>query len=186
MIFAYGQEEGLKFSIFRPFNWVGPRLDSFKDARKRTARSVTQIIYDVLHRGVVSLVNGGEQKRSFTWVGDGIDGLMAIIANEGSKADGQIFNIGNPANNCSIRELAEMLIAEMKLTPAFRERAEKAELSSVQASNYYGDAYDDMRNRVPSVLKMGELLGWRPKTDMAETLRRTVSWYAENSMNDHE
>ncbi|GHS92749.1 hypothetical protein AGMMS50276_01340 [Synergistales bacterium] len=182
IIFAYGQEEGLRFSIFRPFNWVGPRLDSFEDARKRVARSVTQIIYDILNRGVVSLVNGGSQKRSFTWIGDGVDGLMAIIANKENKADGQIFNIGNPANSCSIRELAEMLIAEMKLVPIFKERAKRAELSDVQAANYYGDTYDDMQNRVPSVRKIGALLGWRPKTGMAETLRETVSWYAKKEL----
>jgi nucleoside-diphosphate-sugar epimerase len=182
MIFAYGEERGLKFSIFRPFNWIGPRLDSFKDAEKRSARSVTQIIYDVLHRGTVSLVNGGGQKRSFTWVGDGIDALMAIIGNEGNKADGQIFNIGNPANNYSIKELALMLIEEMKKVPAFRERAASAELIDVDPVDYYGKTYDDMQNRIPSVRKINELLGWKPKTDMREALRCTVEWYAKENL----
>ena len=50
LIFAYGQEEGLRFTLFRPFNWVGPRLDTFRDAEENKARSVTQMIYNVLHR----------------------------------------------------------------------------------------------------------------------------------------
>ena len=183
MIVAYGQEEGLDFSIFRPFNWVGPRLDTFNDAKERKARSVTQMMYDILYRGEVSLVDGGEQRRSFTWVGDGIDALMEIIKNKDGKAKGEIFNIGNPANNYSIKELAEMLIEVMKEFPQYRDRAEKAKLKIIPASTYYGKTYDDMQNRLPSIEKMEKLLGWKPKADMMELLRKTVSWYAEREAN---
>lgn len=179
MIFAYGQEEGLDFTLFRPFNWVGPRLDNFKDAEARTARSGTQMIYDVLYRGKISLVDGGEQRRSFTWIGDGIEGLMAIIENTGGRATGEIFNIGNPANNYSIKEMAEMLITEMKSFPIFREKAEAALLEIIPADAYYGKTYDDMQNRLPSVEKIETLLGWKPKTDMREILHRTILWHAE-------
>lgn len=177
MIFAYGQEMGLQFTLFRPFNWVGPRLDSFADAERHTARSITQIIYDVLYRGRVSLVNGGTQRRSFTWIGDGIEGLMAILKNEGRRADGQIFNIGNPEANASIRELAEIIISEMKTFPRFREKAEAAVLEIVQASDYYGKAYDDMLNRVPSVQKMERLLGWKPHTELRAAVHKTLEWF---------
>ena len=74
MIFAYGYEAGLQFTIFRPFDWIGPRLDTKRDAEEHRARSVTQMLYDMIHRRRISLVNGGEQRRSFTWVGDGIEG----------------------------------------------------------------------------------------------------------------
>lgn len=179
MIFAYGQEKGMKFSIFRPFNWIGARLDTFKDAQEHKARSITQIIYDVLHRGTVTLVNGGEQRRSFTWVEDGIEGLTAIIADKDGKADGQIFNLGNSANNYSVRELAEIIIDEMKKFPCWREKAEAAKLQSVPAAAYYGKKYDDMMNRVPSIEKMERLLGWRPKTGMREMIHLTLQWYAD-------
>ncbi len=179
LIFAYGQEEGLSFTLFRPFNWVGPRLDTFKDAAENKARSVTQMIYNVLNSGKISLVNGGEQRRSFTWVGDGIEGLTAIIENKGNKAEGQIFNIGNPNNNYSIKELAEMLIDEMKNFPVYREKAEKAQLEIVSADDYYGKTYDDMQNRLPSVEKIEMLLGWKPNTGMRELLNRTIKWYAD-------
>ena len=179
LIFAYGQEEGLRFTLFRPFNWVGPRLDTFGDAEENKARSVTQMIYNVLNRGKISLVNGGEQRRSFTWIGDGIEGLIAIIENREDKADGEIFNIGNPGNNYSIRELAEKLVEEMKKFPTYRERAEKTEFEIISADEYYGKTYDDMQNRLPSVEKMEKLLGWKPTTGMSELLNRTVAWYAE-------
>jgi nucleoside-diphosphate-sugar epimerase len=180
MIFAYGQEHGLEFSIFRPFNWTGPRLDTFKDAHERTARVLTQMIYDVLHRDGITLVGGGEQRRSFTWIGDAIEGLIAIIADESGRTNGEIFNIGNPANNCSMRELASVLIDEMKRIPSFADRAENAVITDVEAKEHYGDAYDDMKNRLPSVEKMERLLGWRPTTPLRETVRMTVEWYAGN------
>ena len=179
VIFAYGQEQGLQFTLFRPFNWVGPRLDTFKDAEERKARSITQMIYDVLYRGEITLVNGGEQRRSFTWVVDGVDGLCAIIENRDNKADGQIFNLGNPSNNYSIKEMAELLIDEMKGFPVYAERANAARLNVIPADKYYGKTYDDMQNRLPSVEKMDRLLGWKPRTDMRELLRRTIQWYAE-------
>lgn len=178
MIFAYGQEQELNFSIFRPFNWVGPRLDTFRDAEERSARSVTQMIYDIIFRGEVTIVDGGVNRRSFTWIGDAIEGLLAIIADKEGNAGGEIFNIGNPDNNCSIKEFAKMLVDEMGLFPEFREKAEKAVIVDVPAASYYGRSYEDMKNRKPSVKKMEQLLGWKPRTDMRETLRLTLAWYA--------
>lgn len=185
MIFAYGQERGLRFSIFRPFNWMGPRLDNFADAKERSARSITQMIYDIIYRGEISIVDGGAHRRSFTWIGDAIEGLMALIANENGKADGEIFNIGNPANNYSIKELAEIIIDEMKHFPEFREMAEKAILADVSAASYYGKHYEDMKNRIPSIEKMRCLLGWRPRTGMREMVRMTLAWYAEKGFTEH-
>ena len=181
MIFAYGQERGLRFSIFRPFNWLGPRLDTFEDARSRTARSITQMVYDILTRGTVTLVDGGTRRRSFTWVGDGIEGILAILRNEGGRADGQIFNIGNPANNYTIRELAGMIVEEMQGIPQFADRAGKVVWEIVPAAEYYGKTYEDMQNRVPSIEKMTALLGWQPRTSMRDTLRMTLAWHAEHA-----
>jgi nucleoside-diphosphate-sugar epimerase len=137
------------------------------------------MIYDVLSMGEASLVDGGEQRRSFTWIGDAIEGLMAVIRNEGGKADGEIFNIGNPENNCSMREFAAMLIEEMGKIPAFSEKAKGAKLLDVDAALHYGEAYDDMSNRVPSIEKIGRLLGWRPKTPLRDMLRMTLEWYGK-------
>ena len=49
-----------------------------------------------MYTGKITLVNGGAQRRSFTWVGDGVQGLIDIITNKDNQAEGQIFNIGNP------------------------------------------------------------------------------------------
>ena len=179
IIVAYGEERGLDYTLFRPFNWVGPRLDTFEDARERTARSITQMIYDVLHRGEISLVGGGENRRSFLWIGDATDALLAILKNEGGRASREIFNIGNPANNASIRELAETVVRVMREFPSFAEAAQKAALKDVTPESYYKEGYQDMRNRVPSVRRIKDALGWTPETGFEEIVRRTVAYFAE-------
>jgi nucleoside-diphosphate-sugar epimerase len=174
IITAYGQEHGLRYTIFRPFNWVGPRLDSYEDAQKQTARSITQIAYDVLERGEITLVAGGEQRRSFTWIGDGTDALMALLRNEGNRADGRIFNVGNPGNNASIRELAEIIVDVMKDIPEYADRAGKVRFTCVPAEKYYRNGYDDMKNRVPSIEKIKNLMGWTPKVGLRDAVRMTL------------
>jgi nucleoside-diphosphate-sugar epimerase len=174
VIAAYGQEEGLKYTLFRPFNWIGPRLDTFKDAEERKARSITQILYDVIHGREVSLVGGGRQRRSFTWIGDGVEALEAIIRNEKCCADGEIFNIGNPKNNASIKELALLIIRLLKSHPKYGPLAQKATLTEIDARDYYGKGYEDVINRVPSVAKADSLLGWEPRTTLEEAVRKTI------------
>lgn len=179
VIVAYGQEKGLKYSIFRPFNWIGARLDTFKDAEERTARSITQIVYDILNHRPITLVNGGKQRRSFTYISDGVDALVSIIRNTDGRADGQIFNIGNPWNNVSIKELAYEILKTMRASgnDTFIKAAEIAEVIIVPAEQYYGNGYDDMQNRVPSIENIKQRLGWAPKIGFSEAVRLTVNSY---------
>jgi nucleoside-diphosphate-sugar epimerase len=83
-------------------------LDDLYAAKEGSSRVVTQFILNLLERSPIRLVDGGFQKRCFTYVEDGIDCLMKIIENPGGAADSQIFNIGNPANEASVKELAHM------------------------------------------------------------------------------
>lgn len=178
VITAYNVEKGLQYTLFRPFNWIGPGLDTMEDAKQHRARSITQFIYDILHRGEIKLVGGGSQRRSFTWIGDGTDALMLILKNHKGQADSKIFNIGNPNNNYSIRELAEIVIDEMKNFANFRECAEKAKLITISPENYYSDSYDDTMNRIPSIDKI-KSLGWNPQVSLRDAVRMTLEAYHE-------
>ncbi len=111
VIAAYGQQRELKYSCFRPFNWIGPKLDDIYAAKEGSSRVLTQFIVNLVTGEPILLVDGGEQKRCFTWVEDGIDGLMRIIENPGGVCDGEIFNLGNPHNECSVTDLAKQLAA---------------------------------------------------------------------------
>lgn len=179
VIAAYGQERGLRYTLFRPFNWIGPRLDTFRDAEERTARSITQMVYDVLSGRPITLVNGGGQHRSFTYVTDGMDALVAILGNE-EASNGRIFNIGNPGNNASIKELAHLVVDVMKTIPPFREAAEKAAVTEMPAEEYYGNGYDDMQNRVPSILAIEDALGWKPRIPLREAVEMTIKSFVES------
>lgn len=182
VVVAYGVERGLDYTLFRPFNWIGPRLDSFRDAAERTARSVTQMIYDVLYRGTISLVGGGTNKRSFLWIGDAVEALITVIADERGRASRQIFNIGNPAGNASIRELAETILHVMREFPSMREAAKRTKLEVIEPEAYYQEGYEDMKNRVPCIRKIETLLGWAPRTSLEEAIRRTLRYYEERGV----
>src|SRR5919199_1546471 len=108
VIHAYGLQRGLDYTLFRPFNWIGSGLDSISTAKEGSSRVITQFLGHIVRGEDIKLVDGGTQKRAFTYIDDGIDALMKIIENRGGIASGKIYNIGNPANNFSVRELATM------------------------------------------------------------------------------
>ncbi|MBW8036090.1 MAG: bifunctional UDP-4-amino-4-deoxy-L-arabinose formyltransferase/UDP-glucuronic acid oxidase ArnA, partial [Planctomycetes bacterium] len=89
VIWAYGQRDGFKFSIFRPFNWVGPKLDSLDSARIGSSRAITQLILNLVEGTPIQLIDGGEQKRCFTDVSDGIECLFRIIESKDGICDGK-------------------------------------------------------------------------------------------------
>src|SRR5262249_61077665 len=97
----------------------------------------------------IHLSDGGRQKRAFTYIDDGIDALMKIIANPGGIASRKIYNIGNPRNNFSVRELAEMMVKLALEYPEYQSTARKVRIKRTTAERYYGRGYQDVQNRVP-------------------------------------
>ena len=177
VIYAYGNHQGLAFTLFRPFNWVGPKLDNILEPKEGSSRVVTQFISNILHGKDIQLVDGGQQRRSFTYIDDGIDALIRIIDNKDNQASGKIFNIGNPANDLSIKELAEMIISLVKDYPDHRALAEKTRLIPVHSKDYYGQGYQDIMTRVPSIQNARDYLGWEPKIDLKTALRKTLDYH---------
>jgi len=177
VIHAYGMKEGLHYTLFRPFNWIGPKLDNILEPKEGSSRVLTQFIGNILGGKDIQLVDGGAQRRSFTYIDDGIDALIRIIENRDSAADGRIFNIGNPANDVSIRELAETLIALIKTYPTYAKLADNVKLVSVPSKEYYGEGYQDILTRVPSIINAEKYLGWKPTTDLKTGLRKTLDYH---------
>jgi nucleoside-diphosphate-sugar epimerase len=177
VIWAYGQTEGLAFTLFRPFNWIGPHLDDIDSPKEGSSRVLTQFLHNVLYGEPIKLVDGGVQRRSFTYISDGIDCLMKILVNEKGAADGGIFNVGNPANDLSVRELAERVVETVAAHPAFGPKARQTPIVDVSSGDYYGEGYQDILTRVPSIRRARTLLGWEPKVGLDEALRLTVDFY---------
>ena len=110
VIWAYGSEGRLDFTLFRPFNWIGAGLDNIHTPKEGSSRVITQFFGHIVRGEEIKLVDGGTQKRAFTYIDDGIDALMKIIENRDGIATGKIYNVGNPRNNFSVRELAQMML----------------------------------------------------------------------------
>ncbi|MEN9357799.1 MAG: hypothetical protein RL695_1970 [Pseudomonadota bacterium] len=177
VIAAYGQQEGLDYTLFRPFNWIGAGLDSIHTPKEGSSRVITQFLGHIVRGEPIKLVDGGAQKRAFTYVDDGISALMAIIANKDGIASGKIYNIGNPHNNYSVRELAHMLLDMAKQYPEYRDSAEKVTLVETTSGEYYGKGYQDVQNRVPKIENTMNELNWAPKTNMQDALKGILEAY---------
>ncbi|MBP6124126.1 bifunctional UDP-4-amino-4-deoxy-L-arabinose formyltransferase/UDP-glucuronic acid oxidase ArnA [Providencia sp.] len=184
VIWAYGAKEGLKFTLFRPFNWMGPRLDSLNSARIGSSRAITQLILNLVEGSPIKLVDGGAQKRCFTDIKDGIEALFRIIENKDGKCDGQIINIGNPTNEASIRELAEMLLESFENHPERSKFPPFAGFREIESSSYYGQGYQDVEHRKPSIENARRLLDWVPTIDMKDTIEETLDFFLQGAVEE--
>jgi nucleoside-diphosphate-sugar epimerase len=102
---------------------------------------------------------------------------MKIIENKDGKASGQIYNIGNPANNYSIRDLADMMLKLATEYPEYAAGAQKVNIVETSSGAYYGAGYQDVQNRVPKIENTMKDLGWAPTTTMADALRGIFDAY---------
>jgi nucleoside-diphosphate-sugar epimerase len=177
VIHAYGMEQGLDYTLFRPFNWIGAGLDSINTAKEGSSRVITQFLGHIVRGEPIKLVDGGTQKRAFTYIDDGVSALLAIIANPNGVASGKIYNIGNPANNFSVRELAAMMLELAASYPEYRVNAAAVKLVDTTADAYYGTGYQDVQNRVPRIDNTMHDLDWAPKVAMPEALVRIFDAY---------
>ena len=177
VIAAYGMEQGLDFTLFRPFNWIGAGLDSINTPKEGSSRVITQFLGQIARGEAIQLVDGGAQRRSFTYIDDGISALMKIIANERGVASGQIYNIGNPRNNLSVRELAIRMLELAAEYPEYRDNAAKVRLIETTAAHYYGQGYQDVQQRVPKIENTCVDLDWQPTVTMDDALRLIFEAY---------
>jgi nucleoside-diphosphate-sugar epimerase len=177
VIHAYGLQANLDYTLFRPFNWIGSGLDSINTPKEGSSRVITQFFGHIVRGEPIKLVDGGRQKRAFTYIDDGIDALIKIIANPRGIASGKIYNIGNPRNNFSVRQLAEMMLALAANYPEYAANARKVKLKLVSANDYYGSGYQDVQNRVPKIANTMADLAWKPRVNMKDALKHIFDAY---------
>jgi nucleoside-diphosphate-sugar epimerase len=112
-------------------------------------------------------------------VDDGIAALMRIIENPGGRATRQIYNVGNPVNNFSIRELAQMMLALAAGYDEYRDNAKKVKLITTTSDAYYGSGYQDIQNRVPKIENTMADLNSAPVVSMPAALRHIFDAYRD-------
>ncbi|WP_083898518.1 UDP-glucuronic acid decarboxylase family protein [Nocardia vinacea] len=148
---AYRRTLGVDTGVIRIFNTYGPRM------RPHDGRVVTSFITQALNGDPLTIYGDGSQTRSFCYVDDLIRGIVAMID---SSEPGPV-NLGNP-NERTVAELAELVSS---ITGA---------RSSVE---FHPLPTDDPTRRRPDIAKALSTLGWSPRVDIEDGLRRTVEWF---------
>ncbi|MBR6318047.1 MAG: NAD-dependent epimerase/dehydratase family protein [Fibrobacter sp.] len=176
---------GLKWTVVRPFNFVGPYMDFMPGVDGEGIPRVLANFSTALLRGEsLKLVNGGKAKRCFTSVHDAVDFLFALFAvgADPKRCGGilsQAFNVGNPANELSIAELAgkmRSIFAKVRGVDV----STLPEPQVVSGEEYYGVGYDDSMRRLPSVVKAERLLGFKARIPLDVALEESLSWFVKH------
>jgi UDP-apiose/xylose synthase len=176
VLHAYGLEQDFNYTIIRPFNFIGPKID-FLPQKKQDIPRVFSFFMNALLTGTqMKLVDGGSNQRCYTYIDDAIECTYRIVENRGGVCNRQIFNIGSPYNEVSIRELAEMM-REIYVEKFRDAGVPVAEIVSVPGEEFYGRGYDDSDRRIPDIAKARTLLAWEPMWNMRDTLETTMRYY---------
>jgi UDP-apiose/xylose synthase len=176
VIWAHGEHDSLPFTIVRLFNVIGPRMDFLPGVDGEGIPRVLAMFMNALLRSrELQLVDGGQQRRTFMAVQDLVEAVCRIIERP-QACHNQILNLGNPANDISIAELARLLC------DVFATRvpgAAPARIRNVTAAEFYGEGYDDSESRVPDIEKAKRLLDWQPRSSLAQMLPEIVDSYVQ-------
>jgi UDP-glucose 4-epimerase len=155
---AYFKEKALPTVVARLFNTIGPRQTG------QYGMVVPRFVRLALAGKPIPVYGDGTQRRSFTWVGDVVGAMLALIAHP--KAYGEVFNIGHTAE-ISIYDLA-VLVKRMTCSAS--------EIILVPYEEAYEVGFEDMARRAPDISKIQALIGYRPVLELTEMLERIVAY----------
>lgn len=185
VIYAYGVHNNLDYTLFRPFNWVGGKLDSIDPEASDRSRVVSKMISDIVFKKELTLVDGGKQKRAFTDIDDGIEALWRIIDDSEGRAHQKIFNIGNPYNEHSIKDLAQYILDALKDHSKLSHFANNVNIIDRTGFEVYGQHYQDVDFRMPSIKAIQEHLGWNPTIDLKTSIEKIIHHHEESILRNH-
>jgi UDP-4-amino-4-deoxy-L-arabinose formyltransferase/UDP-glucuronic acid dehydrogenase (UDP-4-keto-hexauronic acid decarboxylating) len=144
------------------------------------------LILNLVEGAPILLIDGGNQKRCFTDVSDGIDALFKIIEDKNGICNGRIFNIGNPDNEMSIRGLAEMVLNKFEGHPLRQKFPPFAGFREIESGSYYGAGYQDVQHRRPSIKNAKKFLKWSPQIGMEHSVEQTLDFFLQESLASRE
>ncbi len=163
---AYWKEKKLPVIVVRLFNTVGPRQTG------RYGMVIPTFVQQALAGQPITVFGDGSQSRSFTYVGDVVDGLMRLVGEP--KAVGQVFNIGN-GEEISIGHLAERI---KQMTNS------SSPIVAIPYEEAYEAGFEDMPRRVPDITKVRELIGYEPRVQLDEILTRVIDHFRRRESTD--
>ncbi|XP_013419356.1 UDP-glucuronic acid decarboxylase 1 [Lingula anatina] len=153
MCFAYKKQEQVEVRVARIFNTFGPRM------HMNDGRVVSNFILQALQNQPITIYGEGKQTRSFQYVTDLVDGLVALMNSNYSLP----VNIGNPDEH-HIEEFATTIKALVK------SQSEIVHKPAMQ---------DDPQKRKPDISRAKKYLNWQPKVNMMDGINKTVEYFRE-------
>jgi UDP-apiose/xylose synthase len=175
-IYAHHKENGLPFTLVRPLNFFGPRMDYIPGYDgEGTPRVLACFMAALLDNKPMCLVDGGMARRTIVSIHDAVNAILLMLTNS-DKAQNQIFNIGNRSNEVTMAALADLMrktYAKVSGDSSFLNHP----IQHVSGLEFYGEGYEDCDRRMPNLEKAHRLLGWVPTRSLEEILHETVSYY---------
>jgi UDP-glucose 4-epimerase len=159
---AYWKERKLPVIIVRLFNTVGPRQTG------QYGMVIPSFVKQALSNRPITVFGDGTQSRSFTYVGDVVRAMVALI--DEPRAIGQVFNIGNGAE-ITINDLAARIKA---LTGS------SSEIVRIPYDQAYESGFEDMPRRVPDISRIRALVGYTPTVELEEILQRVIESFRQH------
>ncbi len=159
---AYWKEKRLPVVVVRLFNTVGPRQTG------QYGMVLPTFVRQALAEQAITVFGDGTQSRSFTYVADVVDALIALAGE--TRAVGEVFNIGN-TEEVSIQALAERVKA---LTGS------RSPIQLIPYDEAYEAGFEDMPRRVPDISKIGALIGYQPRLALDEIIRTVIDYVREH------
>ena len=154
---SYYKEFGLPVVSLRPFNIYGPMQVG--------EGAIHVFIAQALINEDIQIHGEGDQIRSWCYIDDIVESILLCL--EKKEAIGNVFNVGNPKGTITILSLAQKIVNICE---------SKSKIVFVPKS------YVDVELRIPDIEKAKKLLGYKPKIDLDEGLKRTIDWYKEKLM----
>ncbi len=174
IIYAHGLKGDLEYSIIRPFNFVGPRFDYLvPSGAKGGPRVFSHFMSAMFTGGPIYLVDGGGQHRCFTHIKDASEAFTAILENEGGR--NEIFNVGNPDTNITMRGLAELM---QNIYGDITGTTPDNEIIVIDGEDFYGKGYEDMDRVPPNVDKL-MALGWKATRGNDMIFGEAIKYYVD-------
>jgi len=158
---AYWKEKKLPVVVVRLFNTVGPRQTG------QYGMVIPNFVRQALAGQPITVFGDGTQSRSFTYVGDVVKAMVALI--DEPRAIGQVFNIGN-GHEITIGDLA-VKIKQMT--------GSSSEIVHVPYEKAYEAGFEDMPRRVPDITRIKSLVGYTPTVELEETLTRVIEHFRQ-------